>query len=459
MNIEPVHLDFLIRTGRFKEAEAILRSSLAKDPDDAYLHMDLSRALCRLERPKEAEEAARCAIALHPDSGSPYDVLAEALLASSKLKDAEEAINQAVAVDGRDADRCAMLARIYQERDRQEASLQHANDGLAIDPDHDVCLFFRAIALGKLGRHEEADHASLALLSDDPEDSANHCGRGWILLERHAVPEAQMHFQEALRLDPENEVARMGLARCLQQGNPLLGWLLRFMLALDRIPVFKVIIVAVLLGVVLPGFLKGKGQPEILRTTGVVISAVFMLFFYLVLVARPIFDVLLALSRKGRAALGRYEMRAVRWCCLPLLAGFVYLGLWLANGSRSIPFDGIGWLSAAALLHEAVSNRHPWVRRRMLGIAGVACSAALWFSAGPPVILRPLALEVVSQLKDFSKEGARELGKKDLVTAMERLMSVRKWAFLYPALLIYLVAAYSDDIAGSLKRRAPDETD
>lgn len=459
MNIASVHLNFLIQRGRFKEAEAILRSSLAKEPDDAYLHMDLSRVLCRMDRPKDAEESARRAIGLDPESGLPHEVLAMALLTSSNLKDAEEAVNQAVALDGHDADRHALLARIYQERDRQEVSLEHANAGLAIDPDHEVCRFFRALALGRLGRRDEADQTALALLSDDPDDSTNHSARGWILLERNATPEAEMHFQEALRLDPENEDARMGLARSLQQGNPVLGWLLRLMIALGRVSVFKAVVVGILFGIVLPNFLKGKGQPEILKTAGLIIGTMFMLFFYLVLVARPLFDVTLALSRRGRLALGPYEMRAVRWCVLPLLAGFVYLGLWVANGGRSLPFAGVGWLSTTALIYEGVTNRHPWVRRRLLAFAGAAFVASMWFSVGPSILLTPLVKQVASELVQAGEERGGKDALKALASRFDDLMRLKTRAFLYPSLLIYLIAAYSDEIAGALKRRAPDESD
>lgn len=273
------------------------------------------------------------------------------------------------------------------------------------------------------------------------------------------MPEARMHFQEALRLDPDNEDARMGLASALQQGNPVLGWLLRLMIALNRISVYKVIVLAVFFGIVLPNFLKGKGHPEFLRTAGQFISASFMLFFYLVLVARPLFDVILALSRKGRAALGPYEMRAVRWSVLPLLAGFVYLGLWLASGGRSLPFAAVGWLSTTALLYEGVSNRHPWVRRRMLGIAAVAGAASLWFSVGPSIILTPLVKQVVLQLVQAREKRGGKDALKDLANQFKNLMRLKNQAFLYPALLIYLIAVYTDEIAEALKRRAPDEPD
>lgn len=456
MSIETTHFNFLIERGRFAEAEGLLRTSLAKEPDEAGLYLHLSRVLCRLDRPKEAQDAARRAIGLEPDWALPHEVLAEAFLASSNLKEAEQAVNAATSIGGEDADLHSLLARIHLERQRPATALEHANAGLAMDPDHETCRFFRTIALGRLDRHEEADETALGLLSDDPDDSTNHSARGWILLERNAVPEARMHFQEALRIDPNNEDARMGLARCLQQGNPVLGWFLRLINWLGKVSFPKAMIFVVAFGIVLPSFLKGKGQPDVLRTAGLVIGTTFMLFFYTAMVARPLFDSLLFLSREGRLALGPHEARAVRWCCLPLLAGFFWLGLWVVNGSKVIPFVGIGWLATAELLYEGFCNRHGWVRRRILGIAAVVASLALWFTIGQAMLVKPLARQIIA-IVDKPGEKPTPEKLKTISGLRERLWRISSWGFLYPAFLLYLVANYSGEIAAALQRRAPDE--
>lgn len=459
MSIESIQFNFLVQRGRFKEAEQLLRGALAKNPGDADLHMQLSRVLCKMDRPKEAQDAARRAIGLEPDWSLPHEILAEALLASSNLNEAEQAVKRAIAAGGDDPDCRAILARIYQEKNRSEISLEHANAGLALDPDHDTCRFFRTIALGNLGRHSEADQSALQLLSDDPEDSANHSARGWILLERNATAEARMHFQEALRLDPDSDDARMGLARCLQQGNPLVGWFLRLIIRMGRIPAPMAILLAVVFLIIVPNFLKGKDQPELMKLAGVAIRTALMTFLYLMMVARPLFDGVLYLSRTGRAALGPHEMRAVRWCCLPLLTGFLYLGGWILGGGKSVPFAGIGWLATAVFAYEGFSNRHPWVRRRMIGIAGVACGAALWFSAGPQILLKPLVLQITSELKLAGGKAEAKKSLKQVATHLQHLMRVRNRAFIYPALLFFLMAAYSDEISEALKRRAPDDSE
>lgn len=448
MSSEYAKLRFLLERGRYQEAEALIREALAKEPDDASLHLHLARVLNHLERPKEAEAAARSAIGLDPDSGFPHEVLAEVLISSANWKGAEEAVAQATALDGDDPDRRAILARVASERRRYQACLEHAGAGLAMDPDHDACRFYRGVALGRLGRHDEADEASLGLLGDDPEDSSNHTARAWILMERNSDEEAKRHFQKALRIDPDNEDARSGLAVCLQRRNPLLGWLLRAILAVERVPFMKLLAGMVLVGIVLPNFLKGEGRPEVLKLAGTIIRTVVFSFFYVAVAAQPLFDAVLFASRQGRDALGRYESRAVRWSVLPLLAGLAYLAIWVAGGGKSIPVSAIGMLCASTLLHEAFSNRHPWVRRRLLVVAGVACGFALWFVLGREWLLRPL-IEEIGTVKTTD----------ELVSRLREFLQLLNRAFVYPALVIYMLTAYSDHLANALIRRAPDEVD
>ena len=463
MSADISKIQILIARGRFKEAEAMLRDALAREPDDADLHIGLSHTLRMLERPKEAEEAARRAIGLDADSGYPHEVLAHALIDSSKWSEAEAAIEQANVLDGEDADRRGLLAKISMERGKNAESLAHAEAGLAIDPDHDLCRLFRGMALGKLGRHEEADETAKDLLSDDPDDSYNHSARGWILMERGAAGEAKMHFQEALRIDPENEDARLGLARSLQQQHPLLGWLLRLVVRVGKIPFGTQVVVAMIVAVVAPRFLLGSDKPLFLIWLGQIVRIAFALFFFIVVAARPIFDSLLALSRDGRLALSHREMQAVRWCILPMLAGLAYMGFWVATGGKSVPYQGLSLIATAALLHEGFTTRHPWVKRRMLGISALAGLVSLWATFAAPVVLKPVAERLLAKISTFPEtvRNSKDRAKlpADIAADLEHMLRVRNWAFIYPALLLYLAAAFSDEISTALLRRAPDESE
>jgi tetratricopeptide (TPR) repeat protein len=456
-------IQLLISRGRFKEAENMIREQLAKEPDEVDLHIGLSHVQRLQDRPKEAEESARRAIGLDPESGYPHELLAQALIDSSRWTEAEEALRQAMALDGEDPDCQGLLAKIYHERDKPAEALAHAEAGLAIDPDHELCRLFRGVSLGKLGRHEEADETAMSLLSDDPEDSYNHSARGWILMERGAAAEAKMHFQEALRCNPENEDARLGLARALQTQHPVLGWLLRLIIRAGKIKWGTLIVVAGIVFIVLPRYLQGSGVPFILVLLGQVLRVGMALFFYISLATRPLFDSLLALSRDGRLALSTREKKAVAWCVLPLLAGLYYTGVWLAGGARNIPFQGISLICAAALIHQAVTMSHPWIKRRMAALAVVATALGIWTVVGPRFALKAPLDRLVAEIKalpeEIRKSNDNSKVPPGLLKASEDLLRVRNWAFMYPVLLIYLLTAFSDEIATALRRRAPDESE
>lgn len=456
MSSEFFKIRLLIQRGKFKEAEAMIRTRLAEEPNDSDLHLMLAQTLFHLERPKEAESAARTAIGLDPESGYPHEALAQILLGMSDLKGAEEAVGQANVLDGDCASRRAILARIAAERGKDQQCLDHAQAGLEMDPDDEICRMFRGVALGRLGRHDEANEEAMGLLRDDPEDSCNHSVRGWILLERNAMEEAKMHFQEALRLDPENEDARSGLARCLQQGNPILGWFLRAIIAVDRLPLYQMLLVAVLVAVVLPRYVRGDHLPLALAVVVQVLRVAAFSFIYLIVAVQPLFYSLLYLSREGRNALGPYELRAVKWSIIPLLTGLVCLVLWAAGGGKSIPVSAIGWFCAASLLFEALSLRHPWVRRRMLIVAGLACGFALWFLLGPHWLITPMAIDLAKQAVVIPKSGKLA---PDFVSQLEQLIRIRNQAFVYPALAIYILTAFSEHLVAFLTRKAPDASD
>lgn len=441
----------------------MIRGQLAKHPNDVDLHLGLSHVQLLQGRPKEAEESARRAIGLDPESGYPHELLAQALIETFRWAEAEQALRTSMALDGEAADCQGLLAKIYHCRNKPTEALAHAEAGLAIDPDHEVCRLFRGLALGKLGRHDEADQAAMGLLADDPEDSYNHSGRGWILMERGASSEAKMHFQEALRIDPENEDARIGLARALQTQHPVLGWLLRLIIRVEKLKWSVVIAVACVAFFIVPRYLQGSHVPFALVLLGQILRGGVALFFYISVAARPLFDLLLALSRDGRLALSTREKKATAWCALPLIVGLFYTTTWVVAGARSAPLQGIAFICAATVIHHTITTRHPWVRRRIAIFAALTSLLAIWTVAGPHLVLRGPIDRLTAELSALPK-GAKE-SKDDtkipesLKKALGDVVRVKNWAFLYPVLLIYLLTVFSDEIATALQRRAPDESE
>jgi hypothetical protein len=89
----------LHRAGRFDEAAAAYRRSIAADPDRAKAHSNLAATLLRQERIAEALAAASQAIAIRPDLALAHLNLGNALRRAGRLDEAVAACRRAVAID------------------------------------------------------------------------------------------------------------------------------------------------------------------------------------------------------------------------------------------------------------------------------------------------------------------------------------------------------------------------
>ena len=70
--------------------------------------------------------------------------------------------------------------------------------------------------------HTEASVQELRnTLSLDAEDATSHANLGWTLLHQGNLKKAEEHFREALRLDPELELARLGAIETLKSKVPV----------------------------------------------------------------------------------------------------------------------------------------------------------------------------------------------------------------------------------------------
>jgi tetratricopeptide (TPR) repeat protein len=80
------------------------------------------------------------------------------------------------------------------------------------------------------GRTGENAAQIAAMLERDPEDDENHAAAGWNALQAGKYQEAQTHFREALRLNPENEFARDGLIEAFRARSTVYRIYLRWTL-------------------------------------------------------------------------------------------------------------------------------------------------------------------------------------------------------------------------------------
>jgi tetratricopeptide (TPR) repeat protein len=129
-----------------------------------------------------------------------------------RLRKAIVPLTEAVRLEPRDANFLAMMSAFKYDLHRYVEALQWADKALAIWPNHVFGLNMRARSLAKLGRAYEAREASKGALALNPESATSHAHGGWTHLQVGDARRAVEHFEQSVRLDPNNAASHRGLA-------------------------------------------------------------------------------------------------------------------------------------------------------------------------------------------------------------------------------------------------------
>lgn len=198
--------------GRLEEAEACFYSVLAREPDNDFVYGRL--ALCQMSQPGKKRRALDTigeAIRLRADEPFYYSVKALILAELHRGKEALEAAESAVRLNPEDTFALSAKANAYCAMDRWAEAEEWSRHALALDGDNAMAANILAHTLRMQGKRQLNAEAVERLLAADPEDSFAHVNAGWSALQAKDQPRAEQHFREALRLDPESDMAREGL--------------------------------------------------------------------------------------------------------------------------------------------------------------------------------------------------------------------------------------------------------
>jgi tetratricopeptide (TPR) repeat protein len=198
--------------GRLEEAEACFYSVLAREPDNDFVYGRL--ALCQMSQPgkkRRALDTIAEAIRLRADEPFYFSVKAIVLGELHRGKEALEAAETAVRLNPEDTFALSAKANAYCAMDRWAEAEEWSRHALALDGDNAMAANILAHTLRMQGKRQLNAEAVERLLAADPEDSFAHVNAGWTALQAKNQPRAEQHFREALRLDPESDMAREGL--------------------------------------------------------------------------------------------------------------------------------------------------------------------------------------------------------------------------------------------------------
>jgi len=198
--------------GRLEEAEACFYGVLAREPENDFVLGRL--ALCQMHQPGKKKSALASidgAIRLRADEPFYHSLRSLILSDLRRGREAIESVDRALALDPDDSFTLSAKAAAYCAMDRWSEGEEWSRRALAVDPDNAMAANLLAHTLRLQGKSDLNAAAVARLLEADPEDSFAHVNAGWSALHRGDRRQAETHFREALRLDPESDAAREGL--------------------------------------------------------------------------------------------------------------------------------------------------------------------------------------------------------------------------------------------------------
>lgn len=388
--------ELLINQGRFDLAEEHVRRALLEQPEHALPHSYLALCLSQAQRHREATDAARRAVGLAPDDPYGHRVLASVLHARDDAASALVAIDEALRLAPDDVQAWAIRGSVHLARRQWPAALADAEQGLAFDPEHEDCANVRAAALARLGRTAEAGHALRAALARNPTSATSHANTGWTLLQVGEPRKAIGHFREALRLDPTMDHARTGIVEAMKARNFFYRWFLSYLLFMNSLSS------RAQWGILIGGYIAfqiarhvGRSGHPFAPVAGL-LAVLYLVFALGTVLAFPLFNLLLCISRFGRLALERDQFIAAVALGLTMLPPVVAGVHALITGSPKS--EELAWTLGLLVIPVAMTGQiRAGHHRRIalavtaaLGLLGVAHAANCLTGYPADAIMRPL---------------------------------------------------------------------
>jgi tetratricopeptide (TPR) repeat protein len=245
--------DALFALGETPAARKAAARAVALDPLRPGARVALGRALLQEgEIERAAAEAARAA-ALGPDLSRARFFYGLVLAEQRRLPRAERELRRAVVLDPGDLESRALLARVLLEQGREGDAVAVAREAVARDPDSVAARTALGRVYWQAGRLAEAATEYRAALSQAPESLVARLELARVSLDRNDLPDAlanalaavarapvsaearallglvydrmgapdqaQRQYRDAIALDPDNALARLGMGASAGAGT------------------------------------------------------------------------------------------------------------------------------------------------------------------------------------------------------------------------------------------------
>lgn len=145
-----------------------------------------------------------------PGSGAAWQMLGVELKRVARFAEAEDALRRGLELSGPSSDLYCAMGTVFEYRGDHAAAERWFRKAIEHDPDDATGYIFQGsmwAALGRLAEAEETHRRGTACKTGSVDEA--HYNLGMVLRGRGRYAEASACFTEALRLDPQYEVARL----------------------------------------------------------------------------------------------------------------------------------------------------------------------------------------------------------------------------------------------------------
>jgi len=198
--------------GRNDEAMERYRRCLAMNPEYTVARVNLARLLALTGDARSAVEEYTQVLQVWPDHLASAIGLGEALRTLGMTGPAEAALLKATEIDGQSPGAWNALGSVYMVTGNHAAAERAYRRTVELDPDHLAVRSNLGMAVFFQGRLDDAETEFKVILDVRSDDPGAMNGMGAVAVERDDLGSARDWFGRVLALDPENALARQGLA-------------------------------------------------------------------------------------------------------------------------------------------------------------------------------------------------------------------------------------------------------
>jgi tetratricopeptide (TPR) repeat protein len=212
---------------KYNEAKKILADTLAIDMNNAEIYALMGFCEEKLGNRKNADELLLQSLNVDAEFSTAYYLQSVIHSGRQEFTKAINAIDSALTLEPENAEFLYTKASIFYQLGNLDATRYLIEKGLAIEPEHEGFLKLKSLCFISINQTDAAEFIINKNLQNNANDAENLRLKGWMQFNRGNLEGAEKSFIDALRSDPENELAKDGLIEVKKGQWPFLNFFIK----------------------------------------------------------------------------------------------------------------------------------------------------------------------------------------------------------------------------------------